>query len=81
MANQRDRNKVMVGVYVDSETRDAVKEILASHGITMTDFIVAQFYKLLKKEEDEILKKLELRDGRTKKSRESKNNQKDSQQS
>lgn len=78
MANQRDRNKVMVGVYIDSETRDAVKEILAAHGITMTDFIVAQFYKLLKKEEDEILEKLELRDGRTKKSKQSKKTQKNS---
>ena len=62
----------MVGVYVDSQTRDAVKEILTSRGITITDFIVAQFYKLLKNDEDEILNKLELRDGRTKKARENK---------
>lgn len=71
----------MVGVYIDAETRDAVKEVLASHGITMTDFIVAQFYKLLKKEKDEIIKKLELRDGRTKKSRENKKIQENSAKS
>lgn len=74
MANQRDKNKVMVGMYIDRETRDTVKEILASRGITMTDFIAAQFYKLLKKEEDEILQSLELRDGRTKKSKDAKKN-------
>ena len=66
MPNKRDPNKVSIGIYIDRDTRDAVKEVLASHGITMTDFIVAQFYKLLKKEEDEILKKLELRGGRKK---------------
>ena len=81
MANQRDKNKVMVGVYIDKETRDTIKEVLASHGVTMTDFIVAQFYKLLKKEEDEILEKLELRDGRTKKSKEFKKTEKRSQES
>lgn len=80
MANQRDKNKVMVGVYIDKETRDTIKEVLASHGVTMTDFIVAQFYKLLKKEEDEILEKLELRDGRTKKSKEFKKAEKRSQE-
>ena len=72
MPNKRDPNKISIGIYIDRDTLDAVKEVLASHGITMTDFIIAQFYKLLKKEEDEILKKLELRDGRTKKSREGK---------
>lgn len=46
MANQRDKNKVMVGMYIDRETRDTVKEILASRGITMTDFIAAQNYAI-----------------------------------
>ena len=69
MANQRDKSKVMVGMYIDRDTREAAKEILASRGVTMTGFIAEQFYRLLKKEEDEILQILELRDGRTKKSK------------
>ena len=63
----------MIGVYVEQETRDLIKEILSERGVTITDFIVAQFYKLLNNEENEILEKLEMRDGRTKKARAKRN--------
>ncbi len=71
MANQRDKSKVMIGVYVDKDLRDGIKAILESHGVTITDFIITQFYKLINKEtnEEEILEKLALRDGRTKKAK------------
>lgn len=70
MANQRNKDKVMVGVYIDKEMRNSIKKVLVSRGITITDFVLTQFYRLLKVGDDEILKKLELRDGRTKKSKE-----------
>ena len=69
MADQRSKTKVMIGVYVEEETRDLVKEILSERGITITDFVVAQFYKLLNNKENEILEKLEMRDGRTRKAK------------
>ncbi len=69
MADQRSKTKVMIGVYVEAETRDLIKEILSERGVTITDFIVAQFYKLLNNEENEILEKLQMRDGRTKKAK------------
>ena len=73
MADQRSKTKVMIGVYVEEETRDLIKEILSERGVTITDFIVAQFYKLLNNEENEILEKLQMRDGRTKKAKAAKN--------
>lgn len=73
MANRRDPNKVMIGVYVDREVRDAVKSLLESKGVTITDFIYAQFLKLFNKKENELIEELKKRDGRTKEARAQKN--------
>ena len=73
MANRRDPNKVMIGVYVDREVRDAVKSLLESKGVTITDFIYAQFLKLFNKKENELIEELKKRDGRTKEARARKN--------
>lgn len=77
MANQRDPNKVMIGIYIDREVRDEVKSILESQGVTLTDFIYAKFLQLLKKEENELIKEIKKRDGRTKEAKASKNSKND----
>lgn len=66
MPNRRDPNKVMIGVYVDREVRDLMKEILEEKGVNITDFFYAQILKLLNKEENELIKAIKRRDGRTK---------------
>jgi len=66
MPNKRDPNKVSIGIYIDRDTRDLVKEILAEKGLTLTDYIYAQLLKLLNKEENEIVNVLEKFDGRKK---------------
>lgn len=66
MPNKRDPNKVSIGIYIDRDTRDLVKEILAEKGLTLTDYIYAQLLKLLNKEENEIVDVLEKFDGRKK---------------
>lgn len=58
MPNKRDPNKVMIGVYVDKDVRDTIKEILDTQKVTITDFIYAQFLKLIKKEEYELIEEL-----------------------
>ena len=73
MPNKRDPNKVSIGVYVDREVRDLIKEILEDKGVTLTDFIYAQFLKLLNKEEDELIKAIKKHDGRTKAGKAKKN--------
>ena len=66
MPNKRDPNKVSIGIYIDRDTRDLVKEILAEKGLTLTDYLYAQLLKLLNKEENEIVDVLEKFDGRKK---------------
>lgn len=68
MPNKRDPDKVSIGIYIDRDTRDLVKEILKEKGLTLTDYIYAQLLKLLKKENDEITIALEKFDGRKKNS-------------
>lgn len=73
MPNKRDPNKVSIGIYIDRDTRDLVKEILNEKGLTLTDYIHIQLLKLLKKEEDDIIKTIEKSDGRRKNSIRSEN--------
>jgi antitoxin component of RelBE/YafQ-DinJ toxin-antitoxin module len=73
MPNKRDPNKVSIGIYIDRDTRDLVKEILNEKGLTLTDYIHIQLLKLLKKEEDDIIKTIEKSDGRRKDSIRSEN--------
>ena len=40
MPNVRDRNKTMIGCYVDREIKAALKEHVARLGITTTDFVL-----------------------------------------
>jgi antitoxin component of RelBE/YafQ-DinJ toxin-antitoxin module len=73
MPNKRDPNKVSIGIYIDRDTRDLVKEILNEKGLTLTDYIHIQLLKLLKKEEDDIIKTIKKSDGRRKDSIRSEN--------
>lgn len=70
MPNKRSQNKVSLGVYVERELRDLVKESLEEKGISLTEYLLACFYKLLKKDEDEIIKKIKESDKRRKENRE-----------
>lgn len=73
MPNKRDPNKVSIGIYIDREVRDLLKELLAEKGITLTEFIYAKCLEFLDKEEDEIIDELKKFDGRRKEAKAKKN--------
>ena len=66
MPNKRDPNKVMVGVYIDRESKKMVMEILKEKGSNLTEFFYAKILELLETKADAILDKIHENDGRTK---------------
>jgi hypothetical protein len=66
MPNKRDPNKVMVGVYIDRESKEMVMEILREKGSNLSEFFYAKILELLETKADAILEKIHENDGRTK---------------
>lgn len=62
MPNKRDPNKVSVGVYIDREIRDMVREALAKKGLTLTEYVYAALLELLNGKADEFIKSYKERE-------------------
>jgi hypothetical protein len=66
MPNKRDPNKVMVGVYIDRESKEMVMELLREKGSNLSEFFYVKILELLETKADAILEKIHENDGRTK---------------
>ena len=67
MPNQRDKNKVSVGFYIDREIRDMVKVELDKRGITLTDYLYSKLLELLNEELEREINKAENENKRPRK--------------
>lgn len=72
MPDQRDKTKAPFTFYIDRDVKENAKEILAKRGSTLTEYLVIAIYKLIEKNDNEILEITEIlqtlkeRDTRTK---------------